>query len=58
MNTTEMIEFYNQFKADLLAGTVSNYKAYVESKIPELSEDEILDIVEDLEMMMQDDNTY
>jgi hypothetical protein len=56
MNTSEMIEFYNQFKADLLAGVVSNWKAYVKSKIPGLTEDQICDIIEDLEIMMQDDN--
>jgi hypothetical protein len=56
MNASEMVEFYNQFKADLLAGVISNYKAYVESKIPGLTEDEVLDIVDDLEILMQNDN--
>ena len=56
MNTTEMIEFYNQFKADLLAGVVSNWRGYVKAKIPELTEEELCDIVDDLEIMMQDDN--
>jgi hypothetical protein len=56
MNTSEIQEFYNQFKADLLAGVVSNWKTYVESKLPGLTKDQICDIVDDLEMMMQDDN--
>jgi hypothetical protein len=57
MNTNEMIDFYNQFKADLLAGVISSYRTYVESRLPELTAEEMLDVIDDLEMMMQDDNT-
>ena len=57
MTTSEMIKFYNEYKADQLDGFVSNIKSYVESKLKGLTKEEIKDIIEDLEILIQDDNT-
>jgi len=56
MKTSEMIKFYNQYKADQQDGFVSNIDSYVESMLEGESKECIEDVKMKLKEMIQNDN--
>jgi len=57
LSTSEMLKFYEQYKADQQDGFVSNIDTYVERMLIGLSKKDIKEIKEELKSLIQDDNT-
>ena len=56
LSTSEMLKFYDQYKADKKDGFISNIDLYVERKLIGLSKKDIKEIVKELKSLIKDDN--
>jgi len=56
LTTSEMLKFYDQYKADQESGFVSNIDMYVEKKLKGLSREDIEIIADEIKKLIRNDN--
>jgi len=57
LSTSEMLKFYDQYKADKKDGFVSDVEIYVEKMLIGLTKEDIEEIKKELKSLIQNDNT-